>query len=214
MWLFCELPPVLILVQCTPSVRQVRSTRIRYSNTVHTKLIQYFFSVTFWCMSNRQQSCVRVGVGVAVTSPTHHPGCVLLGERRGKAPGTGKFAFPGGHLEMFESWEECAARECMEETGLVVFNARIGTVLNATDADSGYHYVVPIVICETVGEPQNMEPEKCAGWDWYHWSETESTAGSTGKHFPANERLFLTLRLLKERGFCLTGPFPQLLSTI
>ena len=32
----------------------------------------------------------------------------------------GKWNLPGGHLEMDESLEECAARECREETGVVI----------------------------------------------------------------------------------------------
>ena len=38
--------------------------------------------------------------------------------------GAGTYALPGGHLEMGESWEACAAREVLEETGLEVSGLR------------------------------------------------------------------------------------------
>ena len=61
---------------------------------------------------------VRVGVGCLVTSLSH-PGAVLFGMRL-NSHGSGRYALPGGHLELSESWEECATREVFEETNLKV----------------------------------------------------------------------------------------------
>lgn len=58
----------------------------------------------------------RVGVGVFVINEKDH---VLLGKRTG-SHGAGTLALPGGHLELHESFQECAAREVLEETGLLV----------------------------------------------------------------------------------------------
>lgn len=56
----------------------------------------------------------RVGVGVFVLNSQ---GYILLGKRLG-SHGSGTLALPGGHLELHESFEECAIREVLEETGI------------------------------------------------------------------------------------------------
>ncbi|GAK64835.1 7,8-dihydro-8-oxoguanine triphosphatase NUDT15 [Moesziomyces antarcticus] len=58
----------------------------------------------------------RVGVAVFVLNEQGH---VLVGKRTG-SHGAGTIALPGGHLELHESFYECAARETYEETGLVL----------------------------------------------------------------------------------------------
>ena len=31
--------------------------------------------------------------------------------------------------------------------------------------------MVPVVVVEVDGEPENTEPEKCHGWEWQPWNE-------------------------------------------
>jgi 8-oxo-dGTP diphosphatase len=114
---------------------------------------------------------VRVGVGVILTSP-QHPQCVLIGARKG-SHGEGKFALPGGHLEMFESWKECAIREVKEEVDLDLDEANVAFayVTNDPMEDEGKHYIT-IFMEARVPEgqvPRNMEPHKCDGWHWVTW---------------------------------------------
>lgn len=141
---------------------------------------------------------VRVGVGVFILSSTPSPTSFnsnpknptfLLGIRL-NSHGSGTQALPGGHLEFGETFEECAIREVLEETGLQITKPKFLTATNdfissSSAASSGRkgeegedkkedkkHYVTVFMVCERLNqedEPENREPEKCGGWEWVDW---------------------------------------------
>lgn len=49
----------------------------------------------------------------------------LLQIRRGIEPGLGRWAFPGGYVNLGETWQEAGAREVLEETHVAVDPAEI-----------------------------------------------------------------------------------------
>ncbi|CAN6675703.1 unnamed protein product [Malus baccata var. baccata] len=98
---------------------------------------------------------------------------VMLGRRRSSL-GDSTFSLPGGHLEFGESFEECAAREVKEETGLDIEKIEVLKATNNIFEDKGkpYHYVgiyVRAALASPDQEPKNVEPNMCDGWDWYEW---------------------------------------------
>ena len=65
--------------------------------------------------------------------------------------GPGQWQFPGGHLEVGESYLACAERETLEETGLAV---RAEKVVGLTNDIFGptKHYITIFVLCRRVDE--------------------------------------------------------------
>ncbi|WCJ35700.1 nudix hydrolase 1 [Euphorbia peplus] len=112
----------------------------------------------------------RVGVAVFLVRGKS----VLLGRRRSSI-GDSTFALPGGHLEFGESFEECGAREMMEETGLVITKPELLTVTSTVfPGAKACHYVTVFLraVLEDPNQvPQNLEPEKCYGWEWFDWDD-------------------------------------------
>lgn len=107
----------------------------------------------------------KVGVGVIVIKN----GKILLGKRI-NAHGEGTWSCPGGHLEFNESWEDCATRETMEETGIAIKNIRFGTATNDIFEAEEKHYITIFMIAEyDSGTVQIMEPDKCEKWEWFEW---------------------------------------------
>jgi 8-oxo-dGTP diphosphatase len=106
-----------------------------------------------------------IGIGVCVIKE----GKVLLGKRK-SSHGNGCWSFPGGHLEKYESWFNCAIREVREESGLKIKNLNFAGLTNDIFPEAGKHYVTIFIIADhDYGDPEIMEPEKCYEWNWFTW---------------------------------------------
>jgi len=111
---------------------------------------------------NITEKILKVGIGIMVLKN----GKVLLGKRKG-SHGEGEYAFPGGHFEYMESFEECARREVSEECGIEIHNIQFQCLANEKRY-APKHYVHIALMAEwKSGEPAVNEPEKITEWDWY-----------------------------------------------
>ena len=109
-------------------------------------------------MSGRPQ----VGMGIFVWKD----GKFLMGKRKG-AHGADTWSLPGGHIEFGESWEDTAAREVMEETGLKINNVRFVAATNDIMPTDNKHYITIWMDADWAsGEPINLEPDKCEALEW------------------------------------------------
>jgi 8-oxo-dGTP diphosphatase len=114
----------------------------------------------------RMENIPKVGIGVLIVKN----GKVLFGKRK-NAHGKGSWCLPGGHLEFNESWEECAIRETLEETGLKIKNIHFVTATNDIFSVEKKHYVTIFMKADyESGELKIMEPEKCEQWEWFDWN--------------------------------------------
>jgi len=106
-------------------------------------------------------------IGVGVGCLVWKDGNFLLQQRR-NAHGDGTWAPPGGHLEFGESWEECAAREVFEETGMKIRNIRLIAVMNDIFEAEHKHYITILMESDwQSGEPTITEPDKCSQQAWF-----------------------------------------------
>lgn len=113
----------------------------------------------------------RIGIAICVVRNDK----VLMHKRLGThAPGC--WAFPGGHLEMYETFEEAALRELEEETGLTkVSRPRFWTTRNTLYHGEGKHYAVIFMTCTWLdGEAELKEPDKAECWEWFTWDKMPS----------------------------------------
>ena len=111
----------------------------------------------------------RPGVGVLVI--LKHNNIVLLGKRKG-SHGHGEWSFPGGHLEIDETIEECGKREVLEETGIIIQNKLLTDEQYTNDifTKEKKHYITiyqKYIINELI-VPELIEPEKCFEWKWFN----------------------------------------------
>jgi 8-oxo-dGTP diphosphatase len=112
---------------------------------------------------------IKACVGVLIFKD----GKILLGKRKG-SHGNGEYSCPGGHLEFGESFEECAERETLEETGVKIKNIKFQCVSNIFRHENRQDVLVSFVADWESGECKIMEPEKCDGWGWYDFDNLPS----------------------------------------
>ncbi|MGW0363893.1 nucleotide triphosphate diphosphatase NUDT15 [Streptomyces sp. NPDC002990] len=108
-----------------------------------------------------------VGVGLVVVAPD---GRVLLGQAH-----DGRWELPGGKVDPGEGFEQAAARELTEETGLRAAASGIRVLAVHMEAESDVPRLTAAAVTTTAqGVPTVTEPHKIAHWRWFSPSEIPS----------------------------------------
>jgi 8-oxo-dGTP diphosphatase len=112
-----------------------------------------------------------VGVGAIILD-----GDKILLEKRKNDPSKGKWAVPGGLVDLGEGVEEAVVREVKEETGLDVYEPRLVDVVDYISlGEKGavmYHYViVDYIVTVKGGKPKAASD--AADLKWVSFNEVE-----------------------------------------
>jgi 8-oxo-dGTP diphosphatase len=103
----------------------------------------------------------RVGVAVIIKDKF---GKILIG-RRVSDHGYDTWSIPGGHLEKFETPEDCVIRETKEECGINIKSLKPDIFINNFFKETNKHYVTLYFIANKwSGIPIVKEPNKMIEW--------------------------------------------------
>ena len=129
----------------------------------------------------------RVGAGFGVIIE-RADGKILLGKRHedpDKADSAfrsaGEWCLPGGKLEWGETFEEGAAREVMEETGIAIQDPQVISVHNCMNQHAHF-MTVGMATKEFSGEARVTEPDEITEWQWFSLDSLPSP-----RYFPSFE---------------------------
>ena len=114
----------------------------------------------------------KIGIATIVKAG----GLILLGKRI-NSHGNGTWSFPGGKLEKYESFFDCAKRELYEETGLlegidVTYISKDPiAITNDFFKKEGEHYITLFLKAEQISGKfaEVKEKDKCKCWEYTHW---------------------------------------------
>jgi 8-oxo-dGTP diphosphatase len=118
-----------------------------------------------------EKKFVKAGFGVLIM----REGKVLFGKRHedpkkadSDLGGEGTWTMPGGKMDFGEEIIVGAAREVLEETGLVVNKEKMQIVSITNDIAGDSHYItIGFFAPEFFGEPKVMEPNEITEWGWF-----------------------------------------------
>lgn len=129
----------------------------------------------------------KIGISVLIFNKNQ----VLFGKRL-KKNGYKKWATPGGHLEMFETFEECAIRETKEEANIDIENVKLLDVKNCIYKECNEHYVAVILLASIKKNSQellNKEKDKCEEWKWFNMDNIPDNLFELNDIFSSQEHL-------------------------
>ncbi|MBI5951496.1 MAG: NUDIX domain-containing protein [Chloroflexi bacterium] len=94
---------------------------------------------------------------------------MLLSQRKINGVAEGNFAAPGGKQNEGESLEQCAKRELLEETGLILKKSKPVSLYYTWQESMRSKQIMSVgVLVEAwTGEVETKEPDKHVGWGWY-----------------------------------------------
>jgi ADP-ribose pyrophosphatase len=106
----------------------------------------------------------RVGVGVLMVDERRR---VLLTLRK-RPPECNCWSIVGGKVDVYETLEDCAKREALEEVGVEITIERLLCVTDHVVRNEGQHWVAPAYLCRRFsGNAVNREPEKTERVEWF-----------------------------------------------
>jgi 8-oxo-dGTP diphosphatase len=106
-----------------------------------------------------------IGVGVIVRK-----GDQVLLLKRQNAHGDGTWSMPGGHLEYGEAPQDCALRETLEETGVMITDVAFRTITNDIFEEEGKHYVTLWMEARYAsGEARVNSAREMSAVGWFSW---------------------------------------------
>ena len=94
---------------------------------------------------------------------------ILLARRKGTGWYDGSYAFVGGGVDGKETIVQAAAREVLEEVGIVVKtkDLKVIHVQHYNDLDGEESLVFFLETSNWEGDPKIMEPDKCSELNWF-----------------------------------------------